>query len=220
MSKSIIVSSNNQKFYDSVVQELLKSLSIETQSPDYLEIIPEKKQSIGIDQTRKLKLWLQQKPYNSKHKLALIRDADKLTTEAQNSVLKQLEEPPEHSYIVLLCRNHHSMLPTVLSRCELIVDHNQIKQLNNEEFMELSTTGRLKKIEEILKEKDSLISKQVILSLLTSLLIDMEADLREGKITENLLSNIKLVQLTIDMVNSNTSKRLALENLVLNMEEL
>jgi DNA polymerase III delta prime subunit len=58
-------------------------------------------------------------PYASSYKVAVINDADRLTPEAQNSLLKTLEEPAEQTIIALVTRNYSKLLPTILSRCSV-----------------------------------------------------------------------------------------------------
>ncbi|KKS41455.1 MAG: polymerase III, delta prime subunit protein [candidate division CPR1 bacterium GW2011_GWA2_42_17] len=87
-------------------------------SPDCLTISVESgKNSISIEQIRDLKEWIALKPFKNPQKIAFIPNANKMTTEAQNSLLKILEEPPLNSFIVLSCKNKRQLLPTVVSRC-------------------------------------------------------------------------------------------------------
>ncbi len=57
------------------------------------------------------------KPYQSKWKIYIMNEAEKMTPQAQNALLKTLEEPPEYVVILLLTTSKTAMLPTVLSRC-------------------------------------------------------------------------------------------------------
>jgi len=57
------------------------------------------------------------KPRNAKRKIFLINNGDELSTEAQNALLKTIEEPPTYGVILLLTSNADSFLPTILSRC-------------------------------------------------------------------------------------------------------
>jgi len=87
-------------------------------SPDFLLLST--KTSIGIEEIRNLERFLQLKPYREKRKTVFIAEAQKLTEEAQNSLLKTLEEPPANSIIILGVPNLGLLLPTVISRCEII----------------------------------------------------------------------------------------------------
>ena len=56
------------------------------------------------------------KPYSSKYKIYIMNEAEKMTVQAQNALLKTLEEPPAYAVIILLTTNVEAMLPTILSR--------------------------------------------------------------------------------------------------------
>ena len=72
---------------------------------------------VGIDEIRKLKNFLMLKPYAGKYKIAILDNAHQIGAEAANAMLKVLEEPPEHSLIILISANPQALLPTVYSRC-------------------------------------------------------------------------------------------------------
>jgi DNA polymerase-3 subunit delta' len=93
-------------------------LETEQNNPDLLVLSPEL--SIGIDEIRNLQKFLQLKPFKEKRKIVVILEAQKLTTEAQNSLLKTLEEPPSDSFIILAVSVLSLMLPTIISRCEIV----------------------------------------------------------------------------------------------------
>jgi DNA polymerase-3 subunit delta' len=61
--------------------------------------------------------WIHQKPFNRDYKILLIYRVEKLSIEAQNTLLKTLEEPPANNLILLTSFNSQKVLPTVLSRC-------------------------------------------------------------------------------------------------------
>ncbi|MCA9391856.1 hypothetical protein KC614_01460 [candidate division WWE3 bacterium] len=71
----------------------------------------------GIETVRQLKQWALLKPFQNEHKLVVIKSAEKFTVEAQNALLKLLEEPPDNTYIVLHTGNTSRLLPTLTSRC-------------------------------------------------------------------------------------------------------
>ena len=87
-------------------------------SPDYIEITPDGN-SIKIAQIRKLQSDILVKPYKS-YKIYVIDEAQKMTVEAQNALLKTLEEPPEYAIIILVTNNKEGLLPTIRSRCEIV----------------------------------------------------------------------------------------------------
>jgi DNA polymerase-3 subunit delta' len=100
--------------------------------PDIMWVTHEKV-SIGVDDIRlQINADIQVKPYNSPYKIYIIDDADKLTEQAQNALLKTIEEPPEYAIVLLLVSNISVILPTILSRCVLLnlkpVDKLAIKE--------------------------------------------------------------------------------------------
>ena len=77
----------------------------------------EKKSSISIDQIRQeVKGTVDISPKEGKYKVYVLCHSDKMTVEAQNALLKTLEEAPEHVIMILLCENENKLLDTVLSR--------------------------------------------------------------------------------------------------------
>ncbi len=74
----------------------------------------------GIDCVREIKGFLWQKPQNSSKRTVIIDNADLLTEQAQNAILKITEEPPEHSLIILIVSNLNNVLPPILSRLQKI----------------------------------------------------------------------------------------------------
>lgn len=115
MQTYLLVSGNND-FLDSEILKVKKRLSV---SPfNYQEITGAP--SIGIDQVREIRKLLIEKPYGGGGRLVVIKEIDKTTPEAANALLKLLEEPPEATAIVLTARNSEKILPTILSRSQII----------------------------------------------------------------------------------------------------
>ena len=88
--------------------------------PDIITITHAKPASIGVDEIRRMRADLQIKPYSNARKIYIIPDAEKLTLQAQNALLKTLEEPPEYAVIILIANGVVSFLPTILSRCVVL----------------------------------------------------------------------------------------------------
>jgi DNA polymerase-3 subunit delta' len=87
--------------------------------PDLNFIEPED-ESIKIEAVRELQRRISFKPYEGKKKVVIIAGAEYMTDEAVNAFLKTLEEPPGETVIILITANLHSLLPTVVSRCQVI----------------------------------------------------------------------------------------------------
>lgn len=87
-------------------------------NPDLKFVTHEKPNSIGVDDIREqLVEDIQIKPYNGYHKVYILDEAEKMTPQAQNAILKTIEEPPSYGVILLLTNNIEAMLPTIRSRC-------------------------------------------------------------------------------------------------------
>ena len=88
-------------------------------NPDYEEIIPDGN-NIKIEQIRQMQRKIIESPIISSKKVYVLDDADTLTREAQNCLLKTLEEPPEFATIILIGSNESSFLSTIKSRCTIL----------------------------------------------------------------------------------------------------
>ena len=94
-------------------------------NPDFIEILPEDG-TIKIEKIRQMNNKVLEKPIISKNKVYLIKDADYMTKEAQNSLLKTLEEPPKYVTIIMTCANESMILNTIKSRC-MKIQFNKIE---------------------------------------------------------------------------------------------
>lgn len=89
--------------------------------PDIIRVVHEKPNTISVDDIRKqINGDVALKPYSSARKVYLITEAEKMTVQAQNALLKTLEEPPSYVVIVLMTSNVNTLLPTILSRCVML----------------------------------------------------------------------------------------------------
>lgn len=89
--------------------------------PDIIYVSHEKPNTISVDDIRaQVNNDVAIKPYSSRYKVYIINEAEKMTPQAQNAILKTLEEPPEYVVILLLVSNVNTLLPTILSRCVLL----------------------------------------------------------------------------------------------------
>lgn len=89
--------------------------------PDVIYVKTQNKKSIGIEDIRQQVINIVQiKPYKYKYKIFIIENADTMTTQAQNSILKTIEEPPSYAVFLLLSNKISSFLPTIISRCVIL----------------------------------------------------------------------------------------------------
>lgn len=86
--------------------------------PDIIYVSHEKPNTISVDDIRsQLNNDIGIKPYSSKYKIYIVDEAEKMNVQAQNALLKTIEEPPAYAVILLLTTNADTFLPTILSRC-------------------------------------------------------------------------------------------------------
>ena len=106
-------------------------------NPDF-QLIGADDGKIKIEQIREMQRKVAEKPIISNKKVYIINDADKMTTEAQNCLLKTLEEPPEYITIILVASNENSLLSTIKSRCTRIhfepIENEKIKEYLKENY--------------------------------------------------------------------------------------
>lgn len=86
--------------------------------PDLIYVTHEKPGSIGVDDVREqINDTIMIRPYSSYYKIYIVDEAEKMTVQAQNALLKTIEEPPSYAVIILITTNQEAFLPTILSRC-------------------------------------------------------------------------------------------------------
>ena len=104
-------------------------------NPDFSIIYPDGK-SIKIEQIRNLQSKIVEKPIISSKKVYIIDDADLMSEESQNCLLKTLEEPPEYAMIILIASNESKILQTIKSRCVIL----RFENLTEEEVGKILNT--------------------------------------------------------------------------------
>lgn len=203
-------------------QKLLKS------HPDFIVTDPSSIK-YGINLIREINSRLSRKPYQLNKNIVLIHDAHELTTEAQNALLKTLEEPPSNSLVILNAKHQDNLLATITSRCEIFhipessdkFSQSQIKaetiqllgQLNSQPLYE-----RFKWAEANYQEKDILETLGDWLIYQRRLLLQEVMNPRHNHHRlYSLLKNLYEIDRTIRIFNSNTNFRLALEILMLKL---
>lgn len=111
----LIVGSENETQNETAQIAKQHKINLKNPSPDIFTISPAK-QSISIEEVRNLKKHIFQKPVHLPAKIIIFKKAHKLTIEAQNALLKILEEPPEGAILILESENKENILPTIRSR--------------------------------------------------------------------------------------------------------
>lgn len=95
--------------------------ALSNNQPDIIYISHEKPNTIGVEDIRgQINNDIGIKPYSSPRKIYIMNEGEKMTVQAQNALLKTLEEPPEYAVILILTTNVDALLPTILSRCVVL----------------------------------------------------------------------------------------------------
>lgn len=111
--------------------------TVNNNQPDIIKVTHEKPNTISIDDIRdQVNNDIEIKPYSSRYKIYIIADADMMTVQAQNAILKTIEEPPEYAVILLLTENAATLLATIRSRCVMLKLRNIKDQLVKKYLME------------------------------------------------------------------------------------
>ena len=106
----------------SILAEILGKLILNGDlNREYVDIINYKpsKASFGVDDVREIIDEVNKKPFEGDKKVIIIHQGNKLTIQAQNALLKTIEEPPTEVYIIILCEGLELILDTIKSRCEI-----------------------------------------------------------------------------------------------------
>ena len=90
-------------------------------NPDIIRLVHEKTNTISVEDIRKqINSDISIKPYSGPYKIYIVNEGEKMTIQAQNALLKTLEEPPAYGIILILTANKNALLPTVVSRCVVL----------------------------------------------------------------------------------------------------
>lgn len=140
---SILITSKNKNLREQKALEICNTKKINSLDITYYNRENNKKDiktsnlSIGIEEIKNLQKNIFYKPIKSIYKASIIQDSQHLTTEAQNALLKILEEPPNNTLIILTADSKELLLPTVLSRCH-IIDIPSVVNYDTEKHKEIS----------------------------------------------------------------------------------
>lgn len=101
--------------------------------PDFIQVTPpEGKNTIAIDEIRALADFVLAQPQLSQHKVVILYPAEAMSTQAANALLKNLEEPRGATVYFLLTKHQELLLPTIVSRCQVVHLNAQIRQVSTE----------------------------------------------------------------------------------------
>lgn len=159
----------------------------------------------GIDQIRKISNFLSQKPFSHQSKIIIVSEAQNLNPEAQNALLKVLEEPGQDNYIILATNKIKSILPTIISRCQTIKIAGMRHASTSSQII---ITGDL--IKDLTLSEKLGKNKEEILPLLENQLYFYQQELIKNPDQKTRLLIEKIIK-AIQMINANVDPKNALD---------
>ena len=208
MQSYLIISPNNS-FIEEELDKIKKGLDVS--AFDLLDFNSES--ALGIDDAKNIIKKGIHKPYNSKNALVIIRSFNNSTIEAQNALLKYLEEAPSFLTIILVSSSEKNILSTIFSRCQIIKEKNQSRKSSDfdlNQIFKLSPGQRLKYIHDNIDSKEKAVEflNSLIDSLENSLLQDSPNQLRSARL-------IKKTQTALQYLDYNLNYKHVLDILLL-----
>ncbi|MCL5407718.1 MAG: hypothetical protein M1429_04465, partial [Patescibacteria group bacterium] len=179
-------------------------------TPDVLELF---ENPIKINHIRELISWMYLKPHSSSLKLAVLSGVENMTLEAANSLLKILEEPPAYAVLILQSSNKEKILPTILSRCQVVRQINKVNEASLSNFLESDKITQLS-----IKERFDYVAKIIEDENLPKIINSWEEEMRFKLLSgEDTREKLKSIIDTRRLLSTNTSVKLLLENLILKL---
>ncbi len=204
---SYIVIYNSKKTIDDVVSSLAKKYNIGSEGILELE---NQNSSIKIGQIRSIKKKIIFKTEKINN-ILIIKDAQYLTREASNSLLKIIEEPPRKLIILIVVDNISKLLPTIISRCKKIVLLDKLELTSDNRYINLlKQVIDSKEIYKRFSVADKIVkSKADILMILRDWIMYLESNPCEENI-----SRILRIDKYLRKYNKSLNKKLFLENIL------
>lgn len=171
---------------------------------------------LKIDQVRDLVSWVTLKPYESESKIVVIMSADRLNVQAQNALLKTLEEPPAGTVFCLLVENRSNLLDTIRSRSFELRIQPKRQKITEDDLMIPEGFGQ-ERWEDFF-EKHQGLPKPELFSFLDLLMNYFHYLLQESSKVEYFqawLSTLDALYETKDALDSNVNQKLALTRLAI-----
>ena len=186
---------------------------------------------MGIEDVRNIQKKILLKPFRGKTKAVIIDAYENITPQAQNALLKILEEPPANTIIVITTAKRELILPTIISRCKVIILREKEIKLTEEDLSKFHDTlnillngkigDKLKIAEVITRNKsstDSVRDKEDAVLWLEKMSIFVRNKLTQDSNDLKYLNFLKELQKTYKAIKStNVNQRIALENFFLSL---
>lgn len=231
MTSFIVVARNKEKRL-SYIHDFCAKLTIDRFDISFIEkdnTTSKNTTSIGIEDVKNMQKKIFLRPIKSQTKAIVIEESHLLTPEAQNALLKVLEEPPLHTIIILSAETKDSLLPTIVSRCQVIMLEEENLELTPKEHLEyiefikklptLSVGDRLKKAEILAKDKQKAIEwiEKLIIALRDTMLKNISNDTlsRESTTWSDTIRALTTLHTLLKTTNANP--RFAIEDTLLGL---
>lgn len=204
---------------ETTLKEINKTLSSHlssgnTEHPDLLYF--EQGRKLGTAEAKQIKEHFSLKPYSAKGKAVVIEDVSVMTVEAQNALLKTLEELPAEAIFILGANSDANLLPTILSRCEIyhFQDDKKTTQTNyKEDVIKLLNSTTEERFNFVEKLKD----REEFLLILTAAFREMLYAPRTGFAKLETVNFLKELLQAEEWAKQNVNIRAILEYLMLKM---
>ena len=189
--------------------------------PDIHNLEITEKLSIGIEDVKNFQKELIYKPFQEISQLGIIHDSQKMTNEAQNSLLKALEESDEKTIYILTVDNEKNLLPTIRSRARVIYTQKgeETQNDNTENFFDQDLISQFNLIEQASESRDT--SFGLLNKIENNLKIKFEISIKNGNIegSKKFLEDLKVIQKSREKITSNCNRRLTLEAMTIQLKE-
>ena len=186
-------------------------------NPDIHLLNPIDKNTIGIEEIKGFQLEMRYKPFQEKFQVGIIMDAEKLTIQSQNALLKFLEESEEESIYILYVDNEKNLLPTILSRGRITYSQSESVPFEIPEFeiSNMDIAQRFELANVYSQTKDSAIG--LINSLDEYFRAKLELEIKNGNIesSRDIAKSLQVLDESRRKISANCNRRLVLEDLVL-----
>jgi len=215
---SFLIVAKDKKISPPYISNLLKEKEIHALDANWETY----EKTMGIEDVRNIQKKILLKPFKGKTKAVVIQAYENITIEAQNALLKVLEEPPANTIIIISTQKKELLLPTIISRCKIIEIKEKEISLINEGIPELNHTLNILlngKIGDNLKvAQDIARDKNETVLWLEKMAIYLRRKLIENYNDPKYLNCLRQLQKTYATIKStNVNQRIALENLFLSL---
>lgn len=224
----ILVNKNKKGREDFLLETISKVLNRELtkndiySNPDIHILDIQEKNSVGIEDIKGFQTEMRFRPFQEDIQIGVIIDAQKLTTQAQNALLKTLEETSKYTVYILLVDNEKNLLATIRSRGRVIYNINKRElfeeNLDVEDILSGDLYNKFLIAEKHSTEKVS--SLELIIAFEEYFKKKLELDIKNGNIgsSKEIASVLEILQKSREKIVANCNRRLVLESMMLQIK--